>query len=450
MDRPGRGNRTSDGNHDYYGKTHHPYFSRDVMLYTIRSAKKPRWYIRYRLAGNQKKKTYYQKSLRTIDLDEAINRALKLWREIGTKEEQGIPIDMPSFRQVSEEMLSGWTLSNERKKYVRLTLDRYIHEYTDKCGVNEIGYRELENYVSWRLCYWERMVRKGIEKPPQAKLKPARNTIQKELSIIVQVLYFALRRGYIQSVPKVSPTRLTKSVEGKKTNANNMSKVYARNLRDRLKIHSQKKGRRIDITWARKMMHFYFRIAGRACLRAGSESQNIKIKHLQKLKHPNLNAYYYRINVTSGKVGQRVAILPIEYSEQMEALLKLHHDTYKRSGRRQKEQWCQLEDRHLWGYRDGSYKKIDLMQQNLRLWLTKWNMRHDPKFGRVTMYTFRSAQINNLLYNKKKTPAVVADIAGTSIMQIVNAYMSGDESDPSWALTASADYYDRMFGDNSR
>lgn len=430
----------------YYGETHHPYFSRDVLLYTIKTAKNPRWYIRYRLAGKNKKRTYYQRSLRTTSLDEAIVRALEIWRDIGAKESAGLPVDVPSFKECAELMLEGFSLSNSRKQYIRNSLERYIYEYTEGMSLVDVNTQALENYVPWRMNYWRRHMDLGHTKPPQARITPSGKSIRKELGIIIQVLTYASRRDYLQKVPAVTAYELSKSIETKKTNANNMSKPYARKLRERLKKHANEPGSRPEITWARKLLYYYFLTAPRACLRAGTESQKLQIKHLEKVEHPSINAHYYKIRVTAGKVGERVAILPIEYSAHMDAFLSLHREVYESVDPDQKKQLCSYEDRFLYGYMSGEYKPMDLLQQNLRNWLTKWDMRHDPKFGRITMYSFRSAQINNLLYNKKKNVAIVADIAGTSVGQIIKAYMSGDESDPSWAVTASSDYYDRMFG----
>ncbi len=432
----------------YYGETHHPYFSRDVLLYTIKTAKNPRWYIRYRLAGNNKKRTYYQRSLRTTSLDEAIVRALNLWRDIGAKESAGLPVNVPSFNECAENMLEGFSLSTSRQHYIRLSLERYIYEYTDGMSLLDVNTRALENYVPWRMNYWRRHMDLGHTKPPQAKLAPSGKSIRKELGIILQVLSYASRRDYLQKVPAVTAYELSKSVESKKTHATNMSKPYARKLREKLKQHSLEPGSRPEITWARKLLYYYFLTAPRACLRAGTESQKLQIKHLEKIQHPSIKSHYYKIKVTSGKVGERVAILPIEYSNHMDRFLEYHRTIYESADSELKKSLGSYEDRYLYGYMNGEYKPMDLVQQNLRSWLKKWDMRHDPKFGRITMYSFRSAQINNLLYNKKKNVAIVADIAGTSIGQIIKSYMSGDESDPSWAVTASSDYYDRMFGND--
>ena len=154
---------------------------------------------------------YIYKSLKTRKVEEARKLALKYLHEMEFKQREGLPLQQKTFNEVIDEYIALRQSQYQKSLDVKTTssakqqtsihmlrqikrVAKFWREYCGTTGVSNIDNAVLQDYVTWRKDYYERM---AVElRPRNYKINPADKTLEWETTLAKTLLKFAYERGY--------------------------------------------------------------------------------------------------------------------------------------------------------------------------------------------------------------------------------------------------------------
>ena len=102
-----------------------PIDSKRVMIFTLKESKVKNWYARIR---KQKGSGYYQRSLKTTNIEEAKREATKLYMELWAVEDKGVEFIDAKFSDCFKAFLKDYSFSPSRRKRVTGIFTRYFSQ----------------------------------------------------------------------------------------------------------------------------------------------------------------------------------------------------------------------------------------------------------------------------------------------------------------------------------
>lgn len=138
----------------------------------------------FRLAGRQ-----FRKSTKTADLGAAKLKALQWYQEAQTKLARGDTIESVSFARLKREYLQ-YIRTETKHGYHLATIERHFLPFFARYDdISKIRRSEIVQYVAYRRAKGEKA--------------PTPQTINRENSVLRQLLRYAVDRGWINEIPRI-------------------------------------------------------------------------------------------------------------------------------------------------------------------------------------------------------------------------------------------------------
>jgi integrase len=353
-------------------------------------------YARLAIGPNQ----YQHRSLKTGNAEQAMLAAQKLWTEFTVKQSFGLPIKLRTFNSVIDEFVKqrekehkqGRTSEHMLRQTHRVV--KFWREYAGTKQVSQIGYAEMEGYLSWRRDYYADMT--DDELPKNAKRNPTDKTLQWEIMLGKSIIKYAQRQGYRGVVPFPTFTFTSKTKRVRPA----FSLVDYRKLwRGLIKWERDCEDERFLHT--RQLLRDYVLILANSGLRVG-EANNMKLRDIDPFKdeHGRRN---YRL-IVRGKTGERDVIPRAITTKYIERLLARKTDP-------KPDDW-------LFAMADGSQVITLIDQFNVVLKLA--GIERSSFEEKYTLYSLRHFYATQALNNNVPIYAVARNM-GTSV-KIIESY----------------------------
>ena len=159
---------------------------------------------------------YLFRSLKTTDLKQARNLALRFLHETEFKQTAGMPLQQLTLAAVINEYVAMRQRQNEQGArvttntsikqhtsiYMLRQMQRVVKFWVAYCGnlsVEKIDNAVLADYIGWRKDYYRRIPKDKW--PRNAKLNPTDKTLEWETTLIRTILKYATERGYRGNAP---------------------------------------------------------------------------------------------------------------------------------------------------------------------------------------------------------------------------------------------------------
>ena len=302
----------------WYSKREESTFSRDVVLYTLKDSPSANWYYRIKLHGE--KRPYLQRSTKTDSFEKANEVALEAWQEVGYRVKQGIRTLTPTIEQAYKSFVDERAAPGSRRKY----LDKwnlYFSAYFSLRGrttPDAITAQDFNAYPVWRRNdSYEHYNQVSLRPDLRRSTEVHRTTIRDELYYLRRFLKWCVDNDFMRSMPSHQPVATLTGAGRfgeKRKFSNHISKETAKKIRDTLKKYKDSRVGNIVNDWSRVRLWYYYNTVGRACIRPGTESQNLRWKDIHRTLHKRYKKHYYRVLV-KGKLNKpRWAILPLQYT----------------------------------------------------------------------------------------------------------------------------------------
>lgn len=369
---------------------------------------------------------YIYKSLRTRDVDEARERAIRAYYELEFRKEQDLPTHKKRFSDVINEYLRMREAQHLRGNYVRgkkargqqtspqmlrqmKRVSKFWHEYCGKKDIEKINDAVLRDYVEWRRDYYRRMPKDQI--PQNAKLNPADKTLEWETTFALTLLKYAHERGYRGNLPL---PKFRYKAERNRTRPPFTTEEYRRlyvGMRRWIRETDNERWR-----YTRELLRDYVLFLANSGMRVG-EANNLRVGDLSKFKDENdRELYSFDVN---GKTGPRSVVIRSNANVYVDRTLARNARWQAEWQRIADEQGEQVND-YLFKMVDGS-QIISLIDQ-FNVVLEREGLTHSADGEKYSLYSLRHFYAVHML---RKGRVHVFDIArnmGTSVNIIENYY----------------------------
>lgn len=259
----------------------------EVALY--KRGKIPNWQTRFKL-GNGK---WHRISTKTADLDRAKAKATEAYDRARFMEKEGLPQVTRRFDSIARLAITDMEKALESghgkmtyKTYIQV-INKHLIPFFGKKQINQISYEHLDEFDKWRT---EKVGR---------ELKAS--SITNHIAALNRIFDIAIARGW------VTKTQIPELKNRGKKGGRRPDFTFpewrriARNLREFSKLAAKEKGRQMRV-----LLRDYVLILRNTGMRHGTESLNLKWKHIEWYRHSN-GQNYLRLTV-SGKTGPRELI----------------------------------------------------------------------------------------------------------------------------------------------
>jgi len=166
------------------------------------------WYARFRINKPELAEGHrtITETLKTLDKQEAIERAMKRYMKICVLEEMGHTIKGKYVRDAITDYMSEYKKRMDARgdatfrkgiytpamyKLYRKTIVRYWLEYCPDLELKLVKYETFDEYETWRRTYFQRKVETGQTPHPNAKNQVSDRTIQMEINAMKVCLRWA-------------------------------------------------------------------------------------------------------------------------------------------------------------------------------------------------------------------------------------------------------------------
>ncbi|MGV7222423.1 MAG: tyrosine-type recombinase/integrase [Nitrospinales bacterium] len=358
---------------------------RDGKVYLYRRENSRRWQARIKLKNGKWKRISTGKN----DLNEAAKIACEQYDEFRVLQKRNLIFESRSFKDVAKiaikEMQKELDSGYGKKSFVDYiqALNKYFIPYFGKTHVCNIDIKSIKGFDIWRIEQVKRLLK--------------HSTLNNHNAALRRVLKVAIDRGWIHAyqVPELK-NKGTKS----KRRSNFTIKEYLKIMRF-MRSWCQK-GRTEKVQLMRELLRDYISILINTGMRHGTETYNLKWKHIETIEHNGRS--YLRIWV-NGKTGERELIARKNVRRYLERI-------------RQRFGYVKCED-YVFRLRNGERSKyLDGTFQNLLVALGLLNDRHGNARTLYSLrHTYATVQIiAGIDYHK------LAKNMGTSIAMLERHY----------------------------
>jgi integrase len=186
-----------------------------ILLYTRPGRKKTAWQARLKVPGAQ---GYIIRSLKTADLNAAVNEAEDLYYALRAEQKQGIDVRIAGNLKFADLWKRFYAvheagLSIHRQRLHTYLAKKYFIPYFSAQRVSDVPDAFVEKYWDWRVNYHnpERRASEGDETPipANAALVPAQKTLDMEAGMLRQIFRWGKRVGFVKREPWVKAARVS-------------------------------------------------------------------------------------------------------------------------------------------------------------------------------------------------------------------------------------------------
>lgn len=369
----------------------------EVVLY--KRGNIPRWQARFKLSNGEWRRI----STKTPLLDRAKAIATEAYDHARFSQKAGLPEVTRRFDSVArlaiDDMQKALDAGRGKKTYIHYiqAINRYLIPFFGKRYIDKIGYEDFEQFDEWRT--------KLMGYAPKA------STVTNHLSALNRVYDVALSRGWVaqSKIPEL------KNRGEKSSRRPDFSYPEWRRIR-RLLREYQKTGHTDKTKQMRELLRDYVLILANTGIRHGTESMNLKWKHIEWYEHTDGHRYL-RLTV-SGKTGRRELIARHvaesvfrRIQSRFPELAKLSFDDLLKK----------RIDEHVFRLRDGT--RTNSLNASFEQFLTHYVLRKD-KLGEQnrTLYSLRHMHATMGLLKDGISIYDLAKQMGTSVLMIEKHY----------------------------
>jgi hypothetical protein len=416
----------------YYERTYRlPLDERRIMLFTIRNSPTKNWYVRIR---KNKGSGYFQRSLKTDNLEVAKDKATKIYMEMWGVEEKGIEYSDACFSDTFKVFIDEAAFSKARKIRCRGIFVRYFSPYFKNIPLHKVDTAMFQKYLEWRVGYWSRMAESGeLERLKETNeithiaKKPSETTLKSEKQFFKQFLYWCEAKRLIDYVPALRVnmrTLLGTKMDTRRQKSKALTRDQQRRIERKLRTYCLQKGQEdnnIMRRFGRARLYYFVYWSYHTLIRPSTELTGVKwsdVKIRKSRKHKD--QVIGLINVRDSKTGKpRVCVMPYSQvaliTRWRQLTLELTKDSAQGS--------LGLDDDYVFPSWDGSRGKATQIGFLLRKKLNEWGERYTQDNKVVTMYSIaRHTSITRRIEDSGWSVGQIATLAGTSIFQISHFY----------------------------
>ena len=259
----------------------------EVVIYKRGSI--PNWQARFKLGNG----TWHRISTKTADLDRAKAKATEAYDRARFMEKEGLPQVTRRFDSIARlaiaEMEKALESGHGKKTYTTYVqvINKHLIPFFGKKQINQISYEHLDEFDTWRTVNVGRALKAS--------------SITNHIAALNRIFDIAMSRGWVTKtqIPELK-NRGKKGVRRPDFTFPEWIRIQ-RNLREFPKLATKDKARDMRI-----LLRDYVLILRNTGMRHGTESLNLKWKHIEWHRHSN-GQNYLRLTV-SGKTGPRELI----------------------------------------------------------------------------------------------------------------------------------------------
>jgi len=418
-----------------------------AQLFTIKTSKRKNWYIRIL---KKEGSGYFQKSLRTTSYELAVSKAEEMYLEMWNSEARGLRFTDRRFLPLFVEFMEQYDFAEKRLIRVRGIFSRYFKPFFKNIRVSRIDGKLFNDYLRWRVNYWQMAEESGILKDEISTGKgiyniakvPRESTLKSERQILKQFLFYCAENHYIENIPALRSN--FKSIAGLSNDVNyrgerirskslsvSMEKKIERQLRKYSLIDGEKINNRLK-RFGRARLYYFIYICRHTLIRPSVEATSLLWSDLTispSKRHKGLEVAM--LHVKNGKGGRpRYCVMPYG---QLPLITKWRSLTRELSDER-----LGNENDFVFPKWNGSKAEATQIGRLLGVKLNDWGLKRDEQGKSISMYSVvRHTGISRRIVRSGWDVGQVATAAGTSIQQISKFYYSEFiEQDPDrWAMT---------------
>jgi hypothetical protein len=392
-----------------------PFEPERAIIYQRKDAVTENYYVRLKKIGGG----FITRSLKTKSQDFALERARKIYLELLMAEKHSIVYGKNTFKDLWPTFIKKSNASKERKARMMHLWDRYFRDFFGHMQVSTVDVKVWEDYIKWRVNYWNVKKEKGEKVPYNVKPTPTEKTLMSEHQCLRQFLFWCKETHRLYQVPRLRVVLKEiipkESYRKKKTRGKAIPMPLMQSIEAKIRHHAQhaKDTNRIR-TFARWRLYYYIKILYHSGARPimselGSIRWNSIIYREDKKHNKSLTAI---MQIENGKNGPRTAVM-----------------TY--AGTRFLLKWRQIciefglgkDSDYVFPHHEGGTLIHWHVGHQLRRLLIKWDLRKLPTGENITLYSWRASSITNRLATGW-TVERVATAFNTSIQTISNSYYS--------------------------
>jgi hypothetical protein len=253
-----------------------------AMLYKRTST--PHWQVRYKVNN-----VWLRTTTKKEKLEEARLIAVEIVNEAKYKEKFNLPIITKRFKPIALLAIKRMEEAEENghgkptyKRYIQ-AINKYLIPFFAQHSINKINYALLKQFYAWRI--------------NEMKHEPSASAINTHNSAMNRVFDEALTRGFMT---KAEVPNLENKGEVSERRAD-FTNIEYRSLYQYMRtwVREARNGNEKEM---RNLLRDYVLILANTGLRAGTETMNLKWRHITFVKHKDKK--YLTLNV-NGKTGSR-------------------------------------------------------------------------------------------------------------------------------------------------
>lgn len=374
-------------------------------------------------AGNRR---YIFKSLKTRDLDEARERAIRAYYELEFRKEQNLPTQQKRFSDVINEYIRLRESQHLRGDYVRgknakgqqtsahmlrqiKRVSKFWHEYCGKYTVERVNDAVLKGYVDWRRDYYHRMPKH--QRPRNAKLNVADKTLEWETTFALTLLKYAQEKGYLGNKPVPKFRHKAQRFDTRPP----FSAAEYRRLYTGMRRWMYEEKRNPKWHYTRELLRDYVLILANSGMRVG-EANNLRVSDLVKFKDEN-DRELYGFNV-NGKTGKRFVVIRSNANRYVDRVLERSAVWQAEWERLAAKRGEKLND-YLFKMADG--RQVTTLIDQFNTVLEREGLTHSTDGEKYSLYSLRHFYAVQMLRKGRVNIFDIARNMGTSV-QIIEAY----------------------------
>lgn len=168
------------------------------------------WQYRLRIPGITNR--YLRRSSRTSDFEKAKQIAVKEWRRMCFKQEEGLAVFTKTFgdvakvvAEIEEERVKRGIVSEGHWSYRRTVTFKYLLPFFGSMQINAVSQSKMDEYWPWRLDYWTRPENQNPSQTGRKTDRPSYKTILHDVQMLTKIFAYAENRNWCDKrhIPKI-------------------------------------------------------------------------------------------------------------------------------------------------------------------------------------------------------------------------------------------------------
>jgi hypothetical protein len=361
------------------------------------------YYVRFKIDD-----TWIRKCTKSNIVAIASETALDMFSDYRARAKQGFSIATTKFSSIAKEVLDklksdmedGLFGTKNNYHYIK-TIEKYLIPYFKNISINKITYKDLEKFN----IYVDKQLGREMSRSTHIKLNVCLNKIFQHA--------MHSKKIHAYEIPK-NPS-IKKDVDKRGSFEVDEHLAIQRYLRSKEYLSDARQGNEIA---KRKMLRHYTYFLSQVGIRNGTESTNLKWKHISKVLEKG--DYYYKIYIPRHKTKERTVVARDNAEK---ALMRIYEDNIELK-RKYKDFDILLNakvDEYVFRKKSET-RFITNIGRMFSSVLQHLGLKYDKTSGKVrTLYSYRHFYITQALLDEIDI-TIIADNCGTSIGMIEKYY----------------------------